>query len=97
MSPWKLLSIITVAGSLILPISGCGKDIPQKTKELITFKGLPLGKPGVMEALKKMCSENTSNMNEYSDKDACSFKEERTLIWLTYGILGHSLGVGHVE
>lgn len=92
MSPWKLLSIFAIACSLIFPISGCGKELPQKTKEPITFKGIPLGKPGVKDALKKMCSDNTNNNNEYSDKSACSFEKERTLIWLTYGILGNSLG-----
>lgn len=103
MSPWKLLSIITVAGSLAISISGCSKELPQKTnapiakelppktKELISFKGIPLGKQGVLDALKQMCLENKGNNNEYSDKETCSFGKERNLIWLSYGILSDNL------
>lgn len=92
MISWKLLSIITIAGSLAFPLSGCSKELPQKTKEPIAFKGIPLGKPGVKDTLKQMCLENKSNNNDYSNEPPCSFDKERTLIWLTYGILGHSLG-----
>lgn len=91
MSPWKLLSIFAIASSLIFPISGCGKEIPQKTKEPISFKGIPLGEPGSIDALKQLCLANKSNNSEYSDKSACSFEKEKTLIWLTYGILGDCL------
>jgi len=70
------------------------KITSNKTKETISFKGISLGKPGVKNVLQQLCLESENNRpSSYSpDKDVCSFKDARTLIWLSYGILGHSLG-----
>jgi len=52
----------------------------------ISFKGIPLNKAGVKESLQALCKEDESNSD-----DVCSFKENRTLIWLSYGVLSHDL------
>lgn len=61
------------------------KDASNKTKEIITFKGIPLGKPGTkpeaVEILKKMCLEVKENQNE------CSFDGDSTVFGFDYGSL----------
>ena len=59
-----------------------------RTNETILFKDIPLDKPGIKDALRKLCQENENNRRD----DTCSFKERTTMIWLSYGILSHKLG-----
>ena len=56
------------------------KQLPDKIKGAITFKGIPLGKPGVTGALQKMCMEKKFN----SMYDRCSFTDERSMVLLNY-------------
>jgi len=59
------------------------KQISNKTKQTISFKGIPLGKPGTKDALQKMCTGKKFNtMN-----DRCSFTDERSMILLDYETL----------
>ncbi len=59
------------------------KQVSNKTKGAISFKGIPLGKPGVKDALQKMCMAKKFN----SMNDRCSFTDERSTILLDYEIL----------
>lgn len=53
---------------------------PTKTNQLISFKGIPLGKPGVKDAVQKMCKGKKFNtMN-----DRCSFTDEKSMMLLDY-------------
>lgn len=56
------------------------KQLPNKAKGTISFKGIPLGKPGVKKALQKMCMEKKFNPNF----DRCSFNDEISQILLNY-------------
>lgn len=56
------------------------KQLPDKTKGMISFKGIPLGKPGVKDALRKMCMGKKFN----SMNDRCSFTDEISTIFLDY-------------
>jgi hypothetical protein len=56
------------------------KQLSNKIKGTISFKGIPLGKPGVKNVLQKMCKEKKFNSNN----DRCSFKDERSQILLNY-------------
>lgn len=58
------------------------KEVPYKTKELITFKGIPLGQPGAKDALMKMCYEVEENKHRFRpswdthlSEDVCLFEE----------------------
>lgn len=104
MNQRNLLSIIAVIGALLVSGCGDKTDAKQnsshsveqqpqkevvhKTKELISFKGIPLGKPGIKDALEAMCLENKTNI-KILGRDACSFKnkDEPYLIWVNYGNL----------
>lgn len=67
---------------------------PQATRELITFKDVPLGKAEAKSALSEICRQDASNKpNSYDKKDRCEYQEKRNIIWLSYGNLGHSLAV----
>ena len=67
---------------------------PQTTRELITFKDVPLGKTGVKAGLTEICRLDKSNKRESWNKtEPCDYQEERNIIWLSYGNLGHSLAV----
>ena len=55
-------------------------QVSNKTKEAISFKGIPMGKPGVKDALQKMCTAKKFNSNN----DRCSFTDERSTILLDY-------------
>ena len=57
------------------------------SSEIISFKGIPLDKPGVKEDLQKICREGAHNRSD----DKCSFNKARTLIWLSYGLLSQNL------
>lgn len=56
------------------------KQLSNKTKGTISFKGIPLGKPGVKNALQKMCMEKTFNPKF----DRCSFNDKTSQILLNY-------------
>lgn len=51
-----------------------------KIKGTISFKGIPLGKPGVTDALRKMCKSKKFNITN----DRCSFVEDRIMMVLDY-------------
>jgi len=55
-------------------------QLSNKTKGAISFKGIPLGKPGAKGALQKMCMEKKFNPKH----DRCSFQDERSQILLNY-------------
>ncbi len=59
------------------------KQLFNKTNQLISFKGIPLGKPGVNDALKKMCIGKKFN----TINDRCSFTDEKSLILIDYETL----------
>ncbi|MDE2118536.1 MAG: hypothetical protein KGJ19_08065 [Betaproteobacteria bacterium] len=91
-----LLSIIAVTGALLFSSYGNAEaqaqkkggpaaEQPQmqtssKVKGAITFKGIPLGKPGVKGALQKMCMEKKFNPAH----DRCSFNDKSSQILLNY-------------
>ncbi|MBI5435731.1 MAG: hypothetical protein HY937_01215 [Nitrosomonadales bacterium] len=56
------------------------KQLSSKAKGTISFKGIPLGKPGVKGALQKMCMEKKFNPKN----DRCSFTDEKSMILLNY-------------
>lgn len=94
-----LLQIIAVAGALLISSYGAAesqaqkkgspveqppqKQLSNKTNQTISFKGIPLGKPGVKDALQKMCMGKKFN----SMSDRCSFTMERSMILLDYETL----------
>ncbi|OGS94058.1 MAG: hypothetical protein A3H31_03075 [Gallionellales bacterium RIFCSPLOWO2_02_FULL_57_47] len=55
-------------------------QLSNKTTQTISFKGIPLGKPGVKNALQKICMGKKFN----SMKDRCSFTDEKSMILLDY-------------
>lgn len=59
------------------------------TKETISFKGIPLGKPGVKDALQKMCMGKKFN----SVNDRCSFTDEKSTILLDYENLANAIAL----
>lgn len=95
MNQRTLLSITAVAGVLLFSgygyaesdaqkKSGSSIDQPQqdsnKAKGTISFKGIPLGKPGVKKAVQKMCMEKKFNPKF----DRCSFSDNSSQILLNY-------------
>ena len=59
------------------------KQLPDKTSQTISFKGIPLGKPGAKDALQKICMGE--KLNTISDR--CSFTDEKSMILLDYETL----------
>lgn len=55
-------------------------QVPNKIKGTISFKGIPLGKPGVTDALRKMCVSKKFN----TTNDRCSFTDEISTMLLDY-------------
>ncbi|HEU0234465.1 MAG TPA: hypothetical protein VFQ94_04995 [Gallionella sp.] len=51
-----------------------------KTNQPISFKGIPLGKPGVKDAVQKMCMGKKFN----TLNDRCSFTDDRSMMLLDY-------------
>lgn len=66
-------------------LAACNDNV---TKELITFKNVPIGKEGAVNALRKICMEVEFNTSIYGDK--CSLKEKNNSIFfrVNYGALG---------
>lgn len=56
------------------------KQLPNKTNQTISFKGIPLGKPGIKDALQKMCMGKKFN----TIQNRCSFAEEKSMMLLDY-------------
>lgn len=84
------IKCIFVIATLIL--SGCNSSAA--TRELITFKDVPLGQSGVKTLLSEICKQDASNKpSSYSKQDRCDYQEKRNIIWLSYGNLGHTLAV----
>lgn len=64
-------------------------QLSNKTTQTIFFKGIPLGKPGVKDALQKMCRGKQFNtMN-----DRCSFADERSTVLLDYETLVNAVAL----
>lgn len=93
MNQRTLLSIIAVTGALLFSSYGNAEAQAQKksspsaeqplsgkAKGALSFKGIPLGKPGVKGAVQKMCMEKKFNSNF----DRCSFKDKSSQILLNY-------------
>ena len=96
MNQRTLLSIIAVTGALLFSNHGNAESQaqkksspsveqppqkqPDKTNQTISFKGIPLGKPGIKNALQKICMGKKFN----SMKDRCSFTDEKSMILLDY-------------
>ena len=59
------------------------KQPSSKTNQTISLKGIPLGKPGVKDALQKMCKGKQFN----SMHDRCSFTDKSNVILLDYETL----------
>lgn len=83
-----LLQIMAVAGVLLFSSYGnaesqAQKQLSSKANQTISFKGIPLGKPGAREALQKICMGKKFN----SMNDRCSFTGERSMILLDYETL----------
>lgn len=55
-------------------------QLPNKTKGAISFKGIPLGKPGVTDALLKICKLKKFN----TTNDRCSFAEGAGMMLVDY-------------
>lgn len=74
--------------------SSSAEQLPQgqlsnKTTQTISFKGIPLGKPGAKDALQKMCRGKKFNtMN-----DRCSFADERSTVLLDYETLVNAIAL----
>lgn len=60
-----------------------------KAKQTISFKGIPLGKPGAKDALQKMCKGKKFNIIQ----DRCSFAEEKSMVLLDYETLVDSIAL----
>lgn len=85
-----------IVATLAMLFSGYANAEPQaqnqlsdKTAQTISFKGIPLGKPGVTEALQKMCK--AKKFNTISDR--CSFTEEKSMILLDYETLVNAIAL----
>lgn len=81
-----LLSVIAVIGALFFSSytgaeSQAQQDqAPSKIKGAISFKGIPLGKPGITDALQKMCKSKKFNITN----DRCSFAEGGSMMLVDY-------------
>jgi len=64
-------------------------QVPSKIKGTISFKGIPLGKPGVTDALRKMCMLKKFN----TTNDRCSFAEDRIMMVLDYESLPNAFAL----
>lgn len=94
MNQRTLLSIAAVAGALLFSSFGNAeslsqKQLPNKTNQMISFKGIPLGKPGVKEALQKMCKGKKFNVIN----DRCSFADEKSMVLLDYEGLANTIAL----
>lgn len=94
MNQRTLLSIAAVAGALLFSSYGNAeslsqKQLPNKTNQMISFKGIPLGKPGVKEALQKMCKGKKFNVIN----DRCSFTDEKSMVLLDYEGLANTIAL----
>lgn len=90
-----LLSIIAVTGALLFSSHGNAESqaqkksgssveqLPNKTNQTFSFKGIPLGKPGAKDALQKICVGKKFN----TISDRCSFTDEKSMILLDYETL----------
>lgn len=58
-------------------------QLPNKTNQTISFKGIPLGKPEVKDALQKICKGKKFN----TIQDRCSFAAEESVMLLDYETL----------
>ena len=65
------------------------KQLPDKTSQTISFKGIPLGKPGAKDALQKICMGKKFN----SMSDRCSFTDESSVILLDYETLVNAIAL----
>lgn len=70
--------------------STAGAGNTSQTREIISFKDVQLGQPGVKTALTEICRQDKSNESSY-EPNRCDFPKRRGLIWLSYGNLEHSL------
>lgn len=87
-----LLSIIAAVGVLLFSSYGHAETVPQKqlssnTTQTISFNGIPLGKPGVKDALQKMCVKKKFNPLQ----DRCSFTDNSSVMLLDYETLVDSI------
>lgn len=95
MNPRILLSIIAVTGALLFSSHGnaesqaqkksgpSAEQFPGKANQTFSFKGIPLGKPEVKDALQKICIGKKFN----TISDRCSFTDEKSTILLDYETL----------
>lgn len=95
MNQRALLSIIAVTGALLFSNHGNAESQAQKksspsveqllnkTNQTISFKGIPLGKPGEKDALQKICKGKKFN----TIQDRCSFTDASSMILLDYETL----------
>jgi len=68
-------------------------DDSQATRELITFRGIPLGVPGQKIALSELCRQNASNKPRTDEKDPCDFQDKKKVtFWVSYGNLVDRFG-----
>ena len=65
------------------------KQLSNKTNQTISFKGIPLGKPGAKDALQKICMGEKFN----SMSDRCSFTDESSVILLDYETLVNAIAL----
>lgn len=89
-----LLSIIAITGALLFSGYGHAESQPQKqlsgnTNQTISFKGIPLGKPGVKGVLQKMCAGKKFNTLH----DRCSFTDASVMVLLDYETLADVFAV----
>lgn len=89
-----LLSIIAVTGALFLSGYGYAESSPQQqlssnTTQTISFNGIPLGKPGVKEALQKMCVKKKFNTLQ----ERCAFTDISSVMLLDYETLVDSIAM----
>lgn len=105
MNQRTLLSVIAVAGALFFSGHGNAESqaqktgspaehssqeqAPNKTNQKISFKGIPLGKPGVKDALQKMCMSKKFN----TTNDRCSFTDDKSMMLVDYESLVNSFAL----
>ena len=65
------------------------EQLPQKTNQPIAFKGIPLGKPGVKDALQKMCKGKKFN----TTNDRCAFTDEKSMILVDFESLTNAFAL----
>lgn len=85
MSQRNFLSIAVIAAALLSGCSGNSNTPSHKTKELITFKGIPLGKPGSWGALQKLCLEDGRNKDCSLDNGFLGNEGKAYVILASYG------------